>query len=411
MYARQNIDHLSKNNMDSLFLLQFACFIFMLINAFAIAVSHLHVRWENKRYEHSRWMIFAALIGLAIQYGVQMAFGFRAMDDDLGAVINVLIYTPCFSLISMAIYNIEATHAKRKNMNLVCGIIYAAIIIVFCIGVALHHSLRVGAWMYVMLALFYGSVAYCICMIVLEMKKRRNMLETMAATDMLPYVRYSRASVVILCLASLVMPFAILSTTLLFIVGPIVLLALLFFNITFVSLVSNYVPTEELLDKEEESKSSDKGRMMKYGGAWSRFGKRQDTVSAGTESLQQRIPEERVAFIQNSLDAWCADLGYKDSTVNMLTLSRTLRISKEELSAFFDQCMKTTFRIWLSEIRFKAAKKMMLEYPDYSNDIVSAECGFSSRTYLYRVFKAKEGCTPTEWRDKQTTNVVQNEKA
>ena len=48
--------------MDPLFLLQFACLIFMLINAFIVAVSHLHVRWENKRYEHSRWMIVAAMV-------------------------------------------------------------------------------------------------------------------------------------------------------------------------------------------------------------------------------------------------------------------------------------------------------------------------------------------------------------
>lgn len=58
-------------------------------------------------------------------------------------------------------------------------------------------------------------------------------------------------------------------------------------------------------------------------------------------------------------------------------------------------------RIWLSDIRFDAAKKMMLEYPDYSNDIIFMECGFSSRTYFYRIFKAKEGCTPTEWRVEQ----------
>ena len=85
----------------------------------------------------------------------------------------------------------------------------------------------------------------------------------------------------------------------------------------------------------------------------------------------------------------------------MLTLSRTLSISKEELSIFFDQCMQSTFRIWLSEIRFNAAKKMMLDYPDYSNDIISAECGFSARTYMYQVFKTKEGCTPAEWREEQ----------
>lgn len=92
--------------MDSLFLFQFACFIFMLVNAFFVAFSYLHVRWENKRYERSRWMIVAAMIVLAIQYLMQMTFGFRATDDSIGAVINILIYTPCFSLMAMAVYNI-----------------------------------------------------------------------------------------------------------------------------------------------------------------------------------------------------------------------------------------------------------------------------------------------------------------
>ena len=90
-------------------------------------------------------------------------------------------------------------------------------------------------------------------MIIQEMIRRKNMLETMAATDLLPYVRYSRASVIILWLAVLAMPVAIFSTTLLYIVGPAVLLALLFFNLTFIALGSSYIPTEELLDKEEEN--------------------------------------------------------------------------------------------------------------------------------------------------------------
>ena len=47
------------------------------------------------------------------------------------------------------------------------------------------------------------------------------------------------------------------------------------------------------------------------------------------------------------------------------------------------------------------AKKMMLDYPDYNNDIISAECDFSSRSYLYRIFKEKEGCSPTVWRTKK----------
>lgn len=367
--------------MDRLFLLQFACLIFMLINAFAVGASRLYVRWKNKRYERTRWMIFTAMMGMALQYALQMMFGFRAADDDLGAVVNILIYTPCFSLISMGIYNIEATHAKRQKMHLVCAVIYVAIIVAFGIGVSLHHGFRVGSWLYVMLALFCGNIAYCIYVVVREMIKRRNMLETMAATDILPYVRYSRASVFILLFAALVMPVSILSTTLLFIVGPFALLAVLFFNVTFTALSSSYTPTEELLDKEEEQASESK---------------KQD----------QPLSAERITIIQNSLDQWCAEAGYKDSAVNMLTLSRTLCIPKGELTLFFEQRMRSTFRIWLSEIRFNAAKKMMLQYPDYSNDIISAECGFSSRTYLYRVFKQKEGCTPTEWRQEQTASAA-----
>lgn len=54
----------------------------------------LYVRWVNKQYERSRWMVVFAMIGLAIQYVMQMAFGFRAADDILGAVVNILIYTP-----------------------------------------------------------------------------------------------------------------------------------------------------------------------------------------------------------------------------------------------------------------------------------------------------------------------------
>ena len=373
--------------MDSLFLLQFACFIFMLINAFIVALSHLHVRWENKRYERSRWMIVGALIGLAIQYVLQMTFGFRAMHDDLGAVINILLYTPCFSLISIGIYNIETTRANLRKMILICSGIYAAIIVVFCVGICLHHSLYIREGLYLMLTLFCVSVFYCIYMIIQEMIRRKNMLETMAATDLLPYVRYSRASVVILWLAVLAMPVAIFSTTLLYIVGPAVLLALLFFNLTFIALGNSYIPTEELLDKEEER--------QRCGGA--------------KEKPLQQLSEERRNFIQNSLDQWCMDLGYKDCNVNMLTLSYTLCISKNELSLFFDQCLHSNFRIWLSEIRLNAAKKMMLEYPDYSNDIISAECGFSCRTHLYRIFKTKEGCSPTAWRDFQSTYTAQND--
>lgn len=379
--------------MDSLYFLQFACFIFMLINALILGITHLHMKWVNRRYEWSRWLILAGMTGLAIQYLLQMLLGFRAKSDDLGAVFNILVYTPCFTTISMGIYNIEATHANRRKMNIVCACIYAAIIAVFCIGYSNSGSLNIGNWLYAMLVLFGANVAYCIYMIMIEMRKRKKMLELMTGDDMLPYVRYARTSVFALFFSTLTMPFAILSTTLLYIIGPLALLSILFFNLSFVAMGYNYVPTEELLDKEEEESAALADEITESSDG-------QDVESADSKETLPSFSQERQAAIKEKLDKWCEELGYKDTTVNMFTLSRSLNISKNELSRYFTFCLNSTFRIWLAEVRFEAAKKMMLDYPDYNNDIISAECGFSSRSYLYRIFKEKEGCSPTVWRAK-----------
>lgn len=378
-----------------LYLLQFACLIFMFISAFFIAVTRLHVRWINRRYEWSRWMIFAALLLMAVHFFLQMYFGFRAMGEDVGAVINVLVYLPCFTLFSMAIYNIEATHTKRRKMNLICAAVYAAMLAAFAAGYSFSGSLNIGAWLYVMLALFFGNIVYCIYMIIIEMNKRKKLLETMTATDMLPFIRYARASIAMLSLIAISMPFAILSTKSLYIIGPVGLLVLLFFIVNFVAFGNCYVPTEELLDRERGNGETDDDEPTTAENCASQS-------AADCEQSAQRLSAERSAFIQAALDKWCADMGYKDSSVNMLTLSHSLDINKNELTQFFSQCQNTTFRIWLSEIRFNAAKKMMKEFPDYNNDIISAECGFSSRSYLYRIFKEKEGCTPVEWRAKNS---------
>lgn len=378
-----------------LYLLQFACLIFMFISAFFIAVTRLHVRWINRRYEWSRWMIFAALLFMAVHFFLQMYFGFRATGEDVGAVINVLVYLPCFTLFSMAIYNIEATHTKRRKMNLICAAVYAAMLAAFAAGYSFSGSLNIGAWLYVMLALFFGNIVYCIYMIIIEMNKRKKLLETMTATDMLPFIRYARASIAMLSLIAISMPFAILSTKSLYIIGPVGLLVLLFFIVNFVAFGNCYVPTEELLDRERGNGETDDDEQTTAENCASQS-------AADCEQSAQRLSAERSAFIQAALDKWCADIGYKDSSVNMLTLSHSLDINKNELSQFFSQCQNTTFRIWLSEIRFNAAKKMMKEFPDYNNDIISAECGFSSRSYLYRIFKEKEGCTPVEWRAKNS---------
>lgn len=395
--------------MDHLFLLQFACFLFMLFNAFTLAVTRLQTRWLNPRYERARWLIFVGIMGLAAHYLMQMCFGFRAVDDAVGATVNALVYAPCFSLISMGIFHIEATHVRRGRVYAVCAAINLAIFACFFIGCLHYGSMRIGAWLYAMQALFAANVVYCIVVIVREIIRRRRLLETMAGGDIMPYVRYSRASLLILFFPALVSPFAIISTKLLYFFAPLGLMAILFFVLSFVALGYSYVPTEALLDADadtspaivvaQQEETNTKQAVPLHGDACHDVA----ALDSDKEKEQQTatlLPEDRKMQIQQRLDDWCAAMGYKDGGVNLLSLSHSIHISKDDLTLFFDQCLNTTFRIWLSDIRFAAAKKMMIENPDYSNDIISSECGFSSRTHLYRIFKAREACTPTAWRER-----------
>ncbi len=442
--------------MDHLFLLQFACFLFMLFNAFTLAVTRLQARWLNPRYERARWLIFVGILGLAAQYLMQMRFGFRALDDAVGATVNALVYAPCFTLISMGIFHIEATHVRRGRVYAACTAINLAIFACFFIGCLHYGSMRIGTWLQAMQALFAVDVVYCIVVIVREIIKRRRLLETMAGGDIMPYVRYSRASLLILFFPALVSPFVIISTKMLYFFAPLGLMAFLFFILSFVALGYSYQPKESLLDEEadgevkpaaavaqreqtvalqavaahgvsspgvaspDEAAPSDAAPAnAPYAGttpdnttpdnatpdsASHDSASHADAAHAADQAEETQtatlLPEERRKQIQQRLDEWCAAMGYKDGGVNLLSLSHTIHISKDELTLFFDQSLKTTFRIWLSDIRFAAAKKMMIANPDYSNDIISSECGFTSRTHLYRIFKAREACTPTVWRER-----------
>ena len=381
--------------MDTLYLLQFACFLFMFINILILGITRLHIKWMNRRYELSRWLIFGAMVGLAIQFLMQMLLGFRAQGAAVGAVFNMLAYPPCFSLIAIGIYNIEATHANRRKMNIVCASIYATILAAFCIGFIQSGNIHIGSWIYVMIVLFAFNVAYCIYMIMMEIRKRRRMLEVMAGYDILPYVRYARASVFMLFFPAVALPFVVLSTKSLYVIGPLGLLAVFFFTLSFMALGYNYVPTEELLDKEEEENA-----VMKNRGDAADSELQDEELDNKKETLQPQLSERRQKIIREKLDEWCATKGYRDTSLNMITLARSLDINRYELSRYLSSCLNTTFRLWLAEVRFEAAKKMMLDNPDFGNDIISAECGFSSRTHLYRMFKEKEGCSPTAWREK-----------
>ena len=99
-------------------------------------------------------------------------------------------------------------------------------------------------------------------------------------------------------------------------------------------------------------------------------------VTDKKESLQPKLSERLRKEKGEKLEDWCAGGGGIQYWI-WLPMSRSLDIPKAERSRYFSEA-----------------------------DIISAECGFSTRTYLHRIFKLKLGCTPTEWWEKMAENVA-----
>ncbi|MDD6823630.1 MAG: helix-turn-helix domain-containing protein [Paraprevotella sp.] len=372
--------------METLFILQFACCLVTSMLAIMLVYSRFQMRWINARYERSRWLICAAMVLLAVHYVLQMGHGLRASGDDVGAVINILFYTPCIMLISLGIINIECGRIFQKHYFSVgmCGLVVLGV--TFLIGVYLSGSLHLGVILYVMFAQFIALLLYFIFISLHETHLRRKVIEAQTATDLLPFDRYTLSSTLFMCAMAFMLVFAIMNRGLLYVFGPLMLISLLLFVLAFIGLGYNYRPFDGIMEDDLPNADAD---LLQEG------------MTDGEGTLpHQKMDVSRMKEIDAAISEWCAHGGFRDSEVTMSMLSRHLGIPRRELTQYFALYLQSSFRVWLSDIRFQEARRMLLENPHYSNEIISVECGFSSHAQLYKIFRTKAGMTPRMFKEK-----------
>ena len=135
--------------MNTLFLVQFACCIIVSMLGLILVLSRFQIRWTNRRYEVSRWLLAFSMFVLAWHYVLQMVCGFRAKGDEIGAVVNVLFYSPVSFIISYATYNLICYRSGRKKFALMGCVSYALILICFFFGYNdTPRGMRMGEWLY-----------------------------------------------------------------------------------------------------------------------------------------------------------------------------------------------------------------------------------------------------------------------
>lgn len=369
--------------MNILFLTQFACFIISGMLALLLILTRFQIRWPNHRYEVSRWLMCGAMTALTFHFVLQMAFDIRTKSDAIGAVVNILFYAPIEYLVSYATFNLICYRSGRKRIGLFCSLSYALIVICFLmgfIGVVPKGSLHIGFWLYLMLAIFSLTIIYCIIITYREMQHHRKIILDNTAEDLLPYDSFACVSYVFMGFCSLALMAGIIFRAILLVIAPLVLLSLIVFIVSFVGYGFNIMPLDNMLEQQIEEEAEE------------------EEPAEEEEEVDEGLTPERIAKIETLLAEWCKNGGFRDSAMNMPMLASMIRIHRKDLSVYFEDYLQSSFRVWLSDIRFQKAQSMLREETRYSNQTVSMECGFSSHAHLYKVFKAKTGMTPIQWR-------------
>ncbi|WP_187263496.1 AraC family transcriptional regulator [Pontibacter beigongshangensis] len=88
---------------------------------------------------------------------------------------------------------------------------------------------------------------------------------------------------------------------------------------------------------------------------------------------------------------------FYDKNVTLADVSKVVSMPEVSFSRFIKKSTGKTFIDSLNEIRLGHASRMLIDTTDTISEI-SYKCGFNNLSYFNRIFRKKNGCTPSEFR-------------
>lgn len=362
-----------------LLILQASSFTITFGLALLLFFAWFHQPDTSREYEQMRWCNMSALLILALHYVLQMVFGFRAMGADVGALINTLFYPPATYIFSYSFIRLASRRSFQRRFIIVASVSMLLIVGCFVGGYVYYGSLHMPVALYAMGACFFASILFCFIYPYEEIKRMRKLADDESGQMQVQYNLFLRTGSILLYVASLVMSLSIYFNLLVFIVGPLNLIAMLFFVISFIALGFNIKGVSQIISTEIED--------VNVG--------IDETVEDNAKSI---LTPEQKEMVCNLLIKWRQKQGFAASDLNSSILASRLDISKRLLVQYLREEEGKTFRVWLSDLRLEEAKRLILLHPEYSNETIAESCGFS-RSHLQVKFKESTGLTTNDWRD------------
>ena len=340
----------------------------------------------NAVFNRARWLMAGGIGLLAIHFLLQFTLRFRESGTTQGVLVNLLFFPLACYLINIAILYLQRQGAIRRHEWWMGLGAYAVIILLLVVpaiikGVSLLTETNALIWgERISVLIFISMLIYYYILQYKDYRRMKRMLDNFYDYDKAQLVRWlSIYSLGMMLLIALVLPVVIFSSPVVYGIYGIVIFTFVFFNVfNFICFgVSADAQQVQLAEQNANESKTDSGS---------------SSVVLSDTDYQQ---------VAKAVEEWIAKGGHLHCGITMQTAANEMRKPRYQLSAWLKTTPYELFNPWLTHLRIEEAKKLLKAHPDWSNDIIAENCGFTTRNYFQTVFKKSTGMTPAEYQTKE----------
>ena len=333
----------------------------------------------------SAWRLMTlgvALIG--VHFLLQYILGLRELGITQAVMLNLVFFIPCSWLLSLSLICLQRRGFICRSDRYAGPLAWVFALGVMAYAAATDDQPLLAGSPQIRRAEIIATVGYVIMMAFYLWHHYKNIrflvraLKNYYDEDLGDLLRWMRVSVVILPVMGLLVPMMIYTDKRwLFLFGLLMFMFIFFLVDSFFNYVVSFAPAKVREAEEHEEQDA----------------KEVEELCVCSPADQQQAPLRRVEV---AVEQWVAKGGHLRNGLKLPTVAEELGVPRYLLTAWLRRQDKK-YADWMTDLRIEAAMQVLMQHPDWSNEYVAQQCGFSDRSYFQRKFKDKTGQSPSDY--------------
>lgn len=122
-------------------------------------------------------------------------------------------------------------------------------------------------------------------------------------------------------------------------------------------------------------------------------------ISRGVKPISKKIEQALADKLERQLnEVMCEEQLYKNANLTLPILAKKLQVSVPQLSQLLNTNLNKSFALYVNELRINEAKRLLVQHPTMTVEVISEAAGYNSQSTFYASFKQFENITPAQYR-------------